>query len=75
MARLFYSVAADQRIETMYQILQAVWTESKDFSYTAHLQKMQYDLGLEQLSNDDVVAYLAQNDQACDENHSQISLF
>ncbi|EPF81684.1 hypothetical protein [Acinetobacter rudis] len=67
MAQLFYSVNVDQRIEAMYQILQAVWTDAKDFSYAAHLQQMQYDLGVDQLTDTDVAACLQQNDQACDE--------
>lgn len=67
MARLFYSVPAEQQVEAMHQILQAVWTEAKDFSFFAHLQQMQHDLGIEQLTEADITAYLQHNDVACDE--------
>ena len=33
MAQLFYSVPAEQQVETMYRLLQAVWTKGKDLSF------------------------------------------
>lgn len=67
MARLFYSVPAEQRVEAMHQILQAVWTEAQDFSFFAHIQKMQHNLAIEHLTEDDIAANLHRNDIACDE--------
>ncbi|MEK5760995.1 hypothetical protein V3527_20500, partial [Acinetobacter variabilis] len=49
MARLFYSVPEEQRIETMYTLLKAVWTQGKDLSYKPHFMQLQHSLGIEQL--------------------------
>lgn len=67
MAKLFYSVPVEQRVEAMYQILQAVWTEALDFSYHPHVEKIRQVLEVEQEAEYDVATYLQQNDLACDE--------
>ena len=69
MARLFYSVPEDQRIEAMYDILEAVWSKGKDLSYTPHLQRMQQNLDIENLAQVDITELLKQNDQACNDHH------
>lgn len=69
MAHLFYSVPQEQQLEGMYEILKAVWTKGKDFSFKAHLQQMQQALGIEQLAEVDVVSLLQQNDALCTAKH------
>ena len=66
MAQLYYSVPEEQRIEAMYQILQAVWTQGKDFSYKAHFQQLQQALDVQELSTADVSAKLKENDMHCE---------
>ena len=61
-AQLYYSVPEEQRIDAMYDILQAVWTKGKDFSHKAHLQQMQRELGVEQLTELDINSLLQEND-------------
>ncbi len=69
MARLYYSVPEEQRIDAMYDILHAAWTKGRDLSFKAHLQQIQQDLGIEQLTDLDVAALLKTNDQLCAEKH------
>ena len=69
MARLYYSVPEEQRIDAMYDILQAVWTKGRDLSFKAHVQQIQQDLGIEKLTDEDVEALLKTNDQLCAEKH------
>lgn len=69
MARLFYSVPEEQRIETMYTLLKAVWTQGKDLSYKPHFMQLQHSLGIEQLGEQDVVTLLEQNDMRCENMH------
>jgi hypothetical protein len=66
MAKLFYSVDTDARIEAMYDILKAVWTQGKDFSYAGHFAQIQHDLSIHQLTTEDVVLQLQQNDLLCE---------
>ena len=66
MARVFYSVPEEQRIDAMYEILQQVWTKAKDFSYKPHFAQIQKMLGLDELAQDDVKARLEQSDLICE---------
>ncbi len=66
MAQLFYSCPEEQRIEAMYQILQAVWTRGQDLSYAPHFQRMQQQLNIAELSQDDILAKLQDNDMLCE---------
>lgn len=69
MAQLYYSVPEEQRVDVMYDILQAVWTKGRDLSFKPHLQQMQQDLAIENLTEVDVEALLKVNDQQCAEKH------
>ncbi len=66
MAQLYYSVPEEQRIEAMYQILQAVWTKGRDLSFKAHFQQLQQDLGIAALIEEDVEPMLKENDMHCE---------
>ncbi len=65
-AQLFYSVPAEQQVETMYRLLQAVWTKGKDLSFKPHFAQMQQDLAIAQLSQEDIAAKLQDNDLRCE---------
>lgn len=69
MAQLYYSVPEEQRVDVMYDILQAVWTKGRDLYFKPHLQQMQQDLAIENLTALDVEALLKANDQQCAEKH------
>ena len=69
MAQLYYSVPEDQRVDAIYDILEAVWTKGRDVSFKAHFQEIQRDLGIENLTDADVDALLKSNDQQCAEKH------
>lgn len=69
MAQLYYSVPEEQRVDAMYEILQAVWTRGQDLSFQAHFQKLQRDLNIEKLIDLDIEALLKSNDLQCDEKH------
>ncbi len=69
MAKLFYSVQENQQIDTIFTILQAVWTKGKDLSFLKHFQQLQQQLGIEQLTDQDVQSVLAQNDVLCKDKH------
>ena len=66
MAQLFYSVPAEQQVETMYRLLQAVWSKGKDLSFKPHFTQMQQDLAIAQLSQEDIAAKLQDNDLRCE---------
>lgn len=66
MAQLFYSVPAEQQVETMYRLLQAVWTKGKDLSFKPHFAQMQQDLAIAQLSQEHIAAKLQDNDLRCE---------
>ncbi|AOA56930.1 hypothetical protein [Acinetobacter larvae] len=51
MASLFYSVAEEQQLQTMYDILAAVWTDGRDLSYTPHFNALQQQLAITQLAS------------------------
>jgi 2-hydroxychromene-2-carboxylate isomerase len=69
MAQLYYSVPEEQRVDVMYDILQAVWTKGRDLSFKPHLQQMQQDLAIQNLTDLDVEGLLKANDQQCAEKH------
>lgn len=69
MARLFYSVSDSEQIETIFSILQNVWTKGKDLSFKAHFQKLQRQLGIAEINTCDVNDLLQQNDRRCAEKH------
>ena len=66
MAQLFYSFPEEQRIEAMYQMLEAVWTRGYDLSYAAHFKRMQQELNITELTQEDVLAKLQENDTLCE---------
>ncbi|WOE41562.1 hypothetical protein [Acinetobacter chinensis] len=66
MARLFYSVPEEQRMDAMYSILQAVWTKGRDLSCKSHFDRMKQELELQQLTEDDVEVRLKENDMLCE---------
>uniref|UniRef100_A0AAR5NZU2 dihydroxy-acid dehydratase n=1 Tax=Dendroctonus ponderosae TaxID=77166 RepID=A0AAR5NZU2_DENPD len=66
MAQLFYSCPEEQRIEAMYQILQAVWTRGEDLSYAPHFKHLQQQLNIVDLTQDDILAKLQDNDMLCE---------
>ena len=69
MAQLYYSVPEEQRVDAIYEILQAVWTQGQDLSFKPHFNTLQRDLAIETLSDIDVEARLIANDQACTAKH------
>lgn len=69
MAKLFYSVAEEQQVDVIHQILESVWTRGKDLSFKAHFQRMQKRLQIEQVTEKDVEALLKQNDDLCQQKH------
>ena len=69
MAQLYYSVPEEQRVDAIYEILQAVWTQGQDLSFKPHFNTLQRDLAIETLSDIDVEALLIANDQACTAKH------
>ena len=66
MAQLFYSVPEEQRVDSMYSILQAVWTKGKDLSFKSHFDQMQRDLEINELTQEDITAKLKENDILCE---------
>ena len=66
MATLFYSVPKAQRIETMHDILQAVWTQGKDLSFQSHFNQIKQNLNIDTLMTEDIAAKLKQNDILCE---------
>ena len=66
MARLFYSVPEEQRVEAMYRILQAVWTKGQDMSFKAHFEQLKRDLEINELTHEDITAKLQENDILCE---------
>lgn len=63
-AQLFFSLSAEDQVEGLYEILQAVWSQGKDLSYEPHIQALQQKLGIEQrIELSDVLQQLAENDR------------
>lgn len=73
MAKLFYSVAPEQQVDVMYEMLRQVWTKGRDLSYAQHMQQLCRDLDLVELQPQDIHSRLQQNDMYC-EMKSQPSL-
>lgn len=65
-AKLFYSVPEEQRTDVMYRILESVWAKGKDLSFPAHVHKIQRELHIEQLTEDDIEKKLKDNDLSCE---------
>lgn len=65
MAKLFYSVPEEQQVSALYYMLQAVWTQAKDFSYPKHWKQMQEMLNIQQLQPQNIYQRLQQNTQQC----------
>ncbi|MFT4020876.1 MAG: hypothetical protein QM666_05085 [Acinetobacter sp.] len=68
-ARLFYSVAEEQRVDAMYDILKTVWTKGKDLSYAPNVKNLQNLLDIEQLTTDAVEQQLQNNDAQSQSKH------
>ncbi|AYA67412.1 hypothetical protein CDG62_03085 [Acinetobacter sp. WCHA55] len=66
MAQLFYSVPEEQRIDAMYRILKAVWTQGKDVSFKSHFDQLMQELEITALITEDVEAKLQENDMLCE---------
>ncbi len=66
MAQLYYSGPEEGRVDAMYRILQAVWTRGRDLSYTPHFNALQQELGIGQLTEEDIQAKLKDNDMLCE---------
>ena len=66
MAALFYSVPEEQRVDAMYRILKAVWTQGKDMSFKPHFEQMKQDLDITEFSHVDIAAKLKENDILCE---------
>ena len=66
MAQLYYSGPEEGRVDAMYRILQAVWTRGHDLSYTPHFNALQQELGIGQLTEEDIQAKLKDNDMLCE---------
>ena len=66
MAQLFYSVPEEQRVEAMYRILKAVWTQGKDVSFKSHFEQLKQELEIAELNTADVEALLEENDMLCE---------
>lgn len=64
MAKLFYNVDEEQRLSALYYILQAVWTEGKDLSYSKHFHQLEQELNI-QLSQHNIYQQLQENTQQC----------
>ena len=66
MAQLYYSGPEEGRVDAMYRILQAVWTRGHDLSYTPHFNALQQELGIGQLTEEDIQTKLKDNDMLCE---------
>ena len=66
MAELFYSVPEQQRVEAMYSILKAVWTEAKDLSFQPHFKQIKADLEIDVTVQQNIAAKLQENDIRCE---------
>ncbi len=66
MAQLYYSCPEEGRVDAMYRIFQAVWTRGRDLSYTPHFNALQQELGIGQLTEEDIQAKLKDNDMLCE---------
>ncbi|MFV5492269.1 hypothetical protein [Acinetobacter sp. ASP199] len=66
MVQLYYSCPEEERVDAMYRMLQAVWTRGRDLSYTPHFKALQQELGIEQLTEEDLQAKLKDNDMLCE---------
>ena len=65
-ARLFYSVPEEQRIDAMYDILESVWCKGKDYAYQPHFKAMQHALHIHELTSDPVEEKLQHNELMCE---------
>lgn len=65
-AQLFYSVAKEQRVQTMHRLLQAVWTQGKDLNFLPHFEELKQNLSIENLCEENIPDLLAQNDVLCE---------
>ncbi|MBF7693532.1 hypothetical protein [Acinetobacter pollinis] len=69
MAKLFYSVDDDAKVDTMYHILEAAWVHGKDLSYKPHVEAVRKELSIDRHTEQDVQARLKQNDIECLAKH------
>lgn len=65
-AKLFYSVPEERRVDAMYTLLEAVWSAGKDLSYTAHFEQLKQELNITQLTEEDIDKKLKDNDLHCE---------
>ena len=63
-AQLFFSLEEEDRVEGLYEILQAVWRRGKDLSYAPHVNALKQKLALDHLiSIDEAQQHLAEHDE------------
>ena len=68
-ATFFYSAPKEQRVQTMYDILKAVWSQGKDLSYLPHVQQLQQQLNIVPEDNLLITDMLEHNDAQCVAKH------
>ncbi len=75
MAKLFYSVPENQQLDTILTIFRRliVWTKGKEstpYLSRRDFQQLQQQLGIEQLTEQDIpVGFSRQNDALCQDKH------
>lgn len=65
MAKLYYSVPEELRVDAMYRILKSVWARGKDLSYSPHFMHIKEKLAIDQLTDLDIAQQLKDNDAIC----------
>ncbi|WP_269915134.1 hypothetical protein [Acinetobacter sp. HY1485] len=68
-AQLFYSTAPEERVQTIYDILKAVWTQGRDLSYPPHVKTLQTQLGIKLDTELSIPSILEHNDAQCVSKH------
>lgn len=66
MAKLFYSVPEEQRVDAMYEILEQVWSKGRDLSCKAHFEKLKQALEINHIESDNVEIKLKENKLLCE---------
>ena len=68
MAKLFYQVEPEQRVDAVMEMLRLTWTKGKDLSLASHQRSvlMSHQFIQEKVSNDEVHQALQRNQQHCD---------
>lgn len=69
MAKVYYQVAEQERLDVLLEMLKLVWTKGKDLSYLAHLQPVldHFQIAQISLSDSDTEQYLQDNAKRCEQ--------